>query len=163
MERKLIIPIAGRVDAEMVETVAQAVAARPDKIDLVIDSDGGSAELGLAIFFRLTNQPAPVSAHVFRRCRSSAITILCAAERRTSHPNAKFLLHSSAWDISDRLTADVLERKIPELRDSDQRIREIIVARTGCSMEWLQNEEGNENETALATMVQRGLINEVIL
>jgi ATP-dependent protease ClpP protease subunit len=156
----LIVPI-GAIDSEAAETVAVAVASRPTEIHLIIDSVGGNVDASISIYHRLKHFTGPVSAHVVRRCFSAGITVLCAANQRTASPHARFLLHETSHEFSGRMTASEIAKRLPDLRETDERIREIIGRATGCDPAWLAKEEGNEDELSAVEALHRGLIHEV--
>jgi ATP-dependent Clp protease protease subunit len=155
------IPI-GAIDSEAAETVAAAAASRPANIHLLIDSVGGNVDASLSIYHRLKHFPGPVSAHVVRRCHSAANIVLCAAGKRSASPYARFLLHETSHETSHRITAEYLAKQLPRLREIDENVRGIIQRATGCCLEWLTEEEQNEDELDVIEALQRGLIHEVI-
>lgn len=157
----MILPIQGTVDREMAETIRLAVESKPDQIHLVLDSPGGGADAARRIYHRLRHSGVPVSAHVVRRCESAAVLILLAADRRTASPNAKFTLHETAHESSLRLTATNIEKLVPELRDIDEHYRSIVVDRTGCDPQWLEQEERTEDDLPIADAVRHGFIQEI--
>ena len=158
----MIIPI-GPIDSECAETVALAVASRPAKIQLLVDSRGGDVESSLSIYHRLRNSGAAVTAHVVRRCHSSAVTVLCAASKRTASPHARFLLHETNHEFSGRMTSTQIAKQLPGLCETDANIRSIITAATGCDPKWLETEEQTEDDFGIVEAMRHGLIHEVKL
>jgi ATP-dependent protease ClpP protease subunit len=156
----VIIPI-GPIDSECAETVAQAVASRPTDIHLLIDSRGGTVGDGLEIYHRLRNFDGTVTAHVVRRCFSSAVTVLCAARKRSAAPLAQFLLHETNHEFSGRMTSTEIARQLPVLCEIDANVRSIITAATGCDPKWLESEERTEDELGIVEAMRHGLIHEV--
>ena len=65
-------------------------------VEIVVNSPGGSATEGAAIYAELRAHPAPVTIRVRGIAASAASLIACAGDRITMAPGAIFMLHDPA-------------------------------------------------------------------
>src|SRR4051812_35805083 len=67
-----------------------------DRIQLRIDSTGGSATEALEIYEVLRAQPVPIAATVIGDCLSGALIIYMSASLRSAISSATFLIHPAS-------------------------------------------------------------------
>lgn len=120
-------------------------------ITVYINSPGGSADSGFAIFDALRFFKPPVRTVVNGLCASAAVLIFLAAprERRFATPNSRFLLHQPSTYVQG--SASDLEINAEEILKLRERYNQIVAAETGKSIEqvtrdadrdfWLSAEE----------------------
>ncbi|MEZ5963634.1 MAG: ATP-dependent Clp protease proteolytic subunit [Planctomycetota bacterium] len=98
----------------------------PEKpITVMINSPGGSADSGFAIYDMLRFVRPPVSTVVNGLCASAAILVLLATDkkRRFSLPESRFLLHQpSTMGRGTASDLDITAREIIKLRERYNRI-----------------------------------------
>ncbi len=123
-------------------------------ITVYINSPGGSADSGFAIYDALRFFKPPVRTVVTGLCASAAVMIYLAAprERRYSLPNARFLLHQpSTMVLGSASDIKISAEEIVKLRE---RYNQIVAQETGKSPEqvtqdadrdfWLSPEEASK-------------------
>jgi ATP-dependent Clp protease protease subunit len=100
-------------------------------ITAYINSPGGSADSGFAIFDALRFYKPPVKTIVTGLCASAAVLIYLAApkERRFSLPHSRFLLHQpSTMVMGSASDIQISAEEIVKLRE---RYNQIVAAETG--------------------------------
>jgi ATP-dependent Clp protease protease subunit len=123
-------------------------------VTVYINSPGGSADSGFAIYDALRFFKPPIRTVVTGLCASAAVMIYLAAprERRFSLPNSRFLLHQpSTMAMGSASDIQISAEEIVKLRE---RYNQIVAAETGKSAEqvtrdadrdfWLSPEEANK-------------------
>lgn len=148
------ILIAGEISREtfvkIMEESSGLTAA--DNLILKINSEGGSAFDGLAIYDALKNLPCSRTAEILGVCASAATLVAAACETRIIAPGAIWMVHRShipvSGNVDDLATAAALLEKI------DARMVEIYVAITGRAADAIRADISTENfmsaQTALA-------------
>jgi ATP-dependent Clp protease protease subunit len=143
------------VDEKMVESTALQLMVMQDEslepISIYINSPGGSADCGFAIFDLIRFCPAPVRTICSGICASAAILIFLAGDRgkRYSLPNSRFLLHQPSTQAQG--TASDLQITAQEILKLRRRYNEIVSEETGRTVEaitedcsrdfWMTSEE----------------------
>lgn len=123
-------------------------------VTVYINSPGGSADSGFAIYDILRFIKAPVRTVVCGLCASAAVTVFLAGPKgsRLSLPNGRFLLHQpSTMSRGDASDIEITAREIVRLRD---RYNAIVAEATTKSLEqvakdadrdfWLDANEAKE-------------------
>ncbi len=120
-------------------------SGRRTELFLLIDSPGGSPEIGIELYAKLTEAcnsgVLALTTCNIKRTESSAICIYCAGQIRWCGKRTSFLLHEAAFDprLNDRWTASKIEdvlipqlrAEIPNLQRFTKRFVEIIALATG--------------------------------
>jgi ATP-dependent Clp protease protease subunit len=111
-------------------------AEHPEKpITVFINSPGGSADSGFAIYDMLRFVAPPIRTICNGLCASAAILVLLATEKknRFSLPESRFLIHQpSTFGMGTASDLDITAREIIKLRE---RYNKIIAQQTGKAME----------------------------
>lgn len=123
-----------------------------DTLTLRINSNGGSAFDGLAIYDALTKLPCTRIAEIIGVCASAATLIAAACPTRIMSPGAVWMVHRSHIPVSGNV--DDLATATALLEQIDARMVEIYAAITGRSPESIRADISTENfmsaQTALA-------------
>lgn len=106
------------VETNMVEEVINRVKdAKPTLIRCIIDSEGGDAFIGLAIYNFLKNYPAKVEAEIIGMCGSAAtMPAMAASKGKLKMARNAFMIIHQAWggglgtSADLRQQADVIDR-----------------------------------------------------
>ena len=131
-------------------------------ITVYINSPGGSADSGFAIYDAIRFFKPPVRTVVNGLCASAAVMIYLAApkDRRYSTPNSRFLLHQpstmamgSASDI--RISAE----EIVKLRE---RYNEIVAAETGKKADQVTEDADRDFWLSPEDAAKYGLVGKII-
>lgn len=138
MERFLktrTILVSGEIDKDLAEKVVRQLimleAQSDDAIRVFIDSPGGDADAGFAIFDMLRFVAAPVWTIGMGLVASAASIIALAApsERRVGLPNSHYLIHQPLSGM--RGVASEIEIHARELDKMKKRINELYAKETG--------------------------------
>lgn len=126
-----------------------------------IHCDGGNVMEGLAIYDVLRTSGREIECNVEGDCHSMAIVLLLAApkDRRTSNPNASFLIHEVSGYVQGNTTA--VERYAEEMRDLQGRILDIYADRTGRSRDELEAIMKEEKIRNASFMLEHGFISSI--
>ncbi|MFN7714167.1 MAG: ATP-dependent Clp protease proteolytic subunit [Pseudanabaenaceae cyanobacterium] len=79
----------------LMQTVSNFMSAGHKDFLLLINSDGGDTEAGIAAYNYLSSLPVTIRTHNISSVKSAATDIYCAGSYRTASPNSVFLLHNS--------------------------------------------------------------------
>jgi ATP-dependent Clp protease protease subunit len=131
-----MLMVTGPIDDALARYVSGRVlvmeAEHPEKpITVFINSPGGSADSGFAIYDMLRFVRCPVRTVVNGLCASAAILVFLAGRKglRYSLPESRFLIHQpSTYGRGTASDLDITAREILKLRE---RYNKIIAAETG--------------------------------
>jgi ATP-dependent Clp protease protease subunit len=104
-------------------------------ITVYVNSPGGAADSGFAIYDALRFFKPPVRTVVNGLCASAAVMVYLAApkERRFSLPNSRFLLHQPSTFVQG--SASDIQISAEEIVKLRERYNQIVAAETGKSVE----------------------------
>ncbi len=157
------IVVAEPVTDKLYRRVAQAITmleqADPDApITVYVNSPGGSADSGFAIYDLLRFTACPVRSIANGIVASSAVLIYLAGKERFSLPSARFLLHQpSTYARGQASDIDITAKEIVKLRT---RYNGIVEEHTGKSLEQIEKDADrdfwlNSDEASDYGLVQR--------
>lgn len=135
----------------------------PEKeITLYINSPGGSADSGFAIYDMARYVRPPVKTVVSGLCASAAVIIFLAAEKgsRLTLPNSRFLLHqpsSAAFGAASDI--EITAREILNIR---KRYNGIVARETGKTLEEVDRDANRDFWLSAEEAVRYGLADRVI-
>lgn len=144
------------------ETLQEILDSNPGEgLHFDIHCDGGNVTEGLAIYDALRTSGREIECNVEGDCHSMAIVLLLAApkDRRTSNPNASFLIHEVSGYVQGNTTA--VERYAEEMHDLQGRILDIYADRTGRSRDELETIMKEEKIRNASFMLEHGFISSV--
>jgi ATP-dependent Clp protease, protease subunit len=160
------ILISGEIDKNLAEkTVRQLImleSMSDDPIKVFIDSPGGDADAGFAIFDMLRFVKPPVFTIGMGLVASAASIILLAAdkERRIGLPNSHYLIHQPLSGM--RGVASEIEIHARELDKMKKRINELIAKETGTELVQVEKDTDRDFWMNGEEAVKYGLIEKVI-
>jgi ATP-dependent Clp protease protease subunit len=131
-------------------------------ITVYINSPGGSADSGFAIYDALRFFKPPVRTIVTGLCASAAIMIYLAPpkERRFSLPNSRFLLHQPSTMVQG--SASDIEITAEEIVKLRERYNQIVAAETNKSVEQVTRDADRDFWLSPDEAKQYGLVGKVI-
>jgi len=155
------ILISSGIDEETVEDVIRnlvlmAQDSETEPITLYINSPGGAADCGFAIYDVLRFVKPPVTALVTGLCASAGVIIFLGAtpDRRFALPNSRFMLHEPRFLSASYGQASDLAITAKELLKMKDRYNSIVAEATGKPLEkvskdaqrdfWLSAEEAKD-------------------
>ncbi len=161
------ILISGEIDKDLAEkTVRQLILleamSEEDPIRVFIDSPGGDADAGFAIFDMLRFVKPPVWTIGMGLVASAASIIALAApkERRVGLPNSHYLIHQPLSGM--RGVASEIEIHARELDKMKKRINELYAKETGLSVEQVQKDTDRDYWMNADEAVKYGLLSKVV-
>lgn len=144
---------------------------RKAPITAFINSPGGSADSGFAIFDLFRFSPCPITTVANGVVASAAVLIFLGAPqgRRVSMPNARFLLHQPSTAARGQASdIDITAKEISKLR---RRYNEIVSEATGKTLEvvekdsdrdfWLTAQEAHEYKLVNRILTSRSQLEEL--
>ena len=146
-------------------SVRELVLRQPEETPktIVLNSSGGNLDEGFRIFEFLHALPIPMSTVAEKYCRSSALIIFLAGNFRIANPGTEFLLHPtnmSADDLPQCLNARTLQRHADNMKAGDDRILNLLEARTGFDRSAFEVEMSNELPMSESFAIDSGIVHE---
>ena len=156
---------------EVTDDLANVIAAQllfleaedPEKdISLYINSPGGSAYAGMAIYDTVQYVKPDVRTIAVGTCMSAAAMILCggAAGKRLALPNAKIMIHQGSAGF--RGTPTDIEIHAHEVLSVRQKMAEIIAQHSGQPLEAVMKDIDRDRFMTPAEAQEYGLIDEIV-
>ena len=132
-------------------------------IDVLINSPGGSADDGFAIYDSLRFVRAPIRTINVGLSASAATIIMLGAEKehRYSLPNARIMIHQPLGNIPGT-SAENLKRWAEQILKLRTRINNLYAAETGQAIEKIQEDTDRDTWFTPEDAVEYGLISKVI-
>lgn len=162
-----VLMVTGPVSDRMAQSVAtralvleQLDPQRP--ITVMINSPGGSADSGFAIYDVLRFVSPPIVTVVNGLCASAAILIGLAAEknRRFTMPGSRFLIHQPSTGAQGSASdLDITAREILKMRE---RYNRIIAERTGQDAEKVLEDARRDFWLSAEESVKYGLVAKIV-
>jgi ATP-dependent Clp protease protease subunit len=156
---------------EVTDDLANVVAAQllfleaddPDKdISLYINSPGGSAYAGMAIYDSVQYVKPHVRTIAVGMCMSAAAMVLCggAPGKRMALPNAKIMIHQGSAGF--RGTPTDIEIHAQEVLSMRQRMAEIIAEHSGRPLEAVMKDIDRDHFMSPEEAVDYGIVDEIV-
>lgn len=160
------ILLSGEINKALAEKIVRQLlileADSSDPIKIYIDSPGGDADAGYAIFDMIRFINAPVYTIGMGLVASAGSIILLAAEkeRRLALPNSHYLIHQPLSGIKG--VATEIEIHAQELEKMRVRINELISSETGQSIEKVSADTDRDFWMSASEAKEYGLVSRVI-
>src|SRR4051794_16599895 len=165
--RERIVFLGQEVDDQIANLIAAQLlvleAENPEEdINLYINSPGGSAYAGMAIYDAMQHVRCDVRTVCIGIGMSAAAMILAggAAGKRCALPNAKVMIHQGSAGFRGP-PADI-QIAAREILDMTRRMAEIIAAHSGQDVEQVMRDIDRDRFMTPAEAVEYGLIDEVL-
>lgn len=164
------IDLSGEVNWQMVDTVRAllmrlSAAAVAPTVLIHITSPGGGSDAGLNIYDYIRVYPARTVGLAQEQANSMAAIILQACDVRLATPNARILIHHL---VRREVKLDVLREKrqlkkmLEEMEVSQAKLYDILVRRTGRSLQEIKMVCKKDNCMSAAEAKDFGLIDAII-
>ncbi len=161
------ILLSGEIDKSLAERVIRQLlvleADSDEPIKLMIDSPGGDADAGYAIFDMIRFVKAPVWILGMGLVASAGALVLLAAprERRLGLPNSHYLIHQPLSGI--RGVATEIEIHAQEIEKLRVRINKLIAEETGQPLNRVEKDTDRDYWMNADEAVQYGLLSRVVV
>ncbi len=161
------ILLSGEIDKSLAERVIRQLlvleADSEEPIKLMIDSPGGDADAGYAIFDMIRFVKAPVWIIGMGLVASAGALVLLAAprERRLGLPNSHYLIHQPLSGV--RGVATEIEIHAQEIEKLRVRINKLIAEETGQPLNRVEKDTDRDYWMNADEAVQYGLLSRVVV
>ncbi len=161
------ILLSGEIDKSLAERVIRQLlvleAESEEPIKLMIDSPGGDADAGYAIFDMIRFVKAPVWIIGMGLVASAGALVLLAAprERRLGLPNSHYLIHQPLSGV--RGVATEIEIHAQEIEKLRVRINKLIADETGQPLNRVEKDTDRDYWMNADEAVQYGLLSRVVV
>ena len=158
--------LSGEINKRLAERVIKQLilleADGDDPVRVFIDSPGGDADAGYAIFDMLRFVTPPVVTIGMGLVASAAAIVLLAAprERRIGLPNSHYLIHQPLSGI--RGVATEIEIHARELEKLRAKINQMIAEETGQSLEKVERDTDRDYWLSADEAQEYGLVSRII-
>ena len=126
-----------------IEKFCEGIPEDDNEIDIRLYCNGGSCMEGWAIYDKLRQSGKDITVTVEGKAASMATVIMMAAEKkkRMCYQNASICVHNPWMDgyYLGQCTADDLQKAADNLREEQNRIRDLYVERCGCGKKEIQD------------------------
>ncbi len=132
------------------------------EIKIFINSPGGDADAGFAIYDMIRFVTPPVKIICAGITASAAVIILLAAEKVSRHslPNARILIHQPSTGVHG--TAADIQIEASEILKCREKINKLIANETGQSVEKVENDTKRNFWMSADEALKYGLIGKII-
>jgi ATP-dependent Clp protease, protease subunit len=162
------IYLAGPVTNQTVPALIQAVSDRIGKgarsLLLAISSPGGNIYWGVTAYNFLRGLGIEIVSHNAGQVDSIAGVIYCAADRRLSVPDGRFLIHGVAATFQGtdvQISEKDLRSRLVALEKDRDTIASILATRTGKPLGDLKSDMLNERIMSPSEAMDYGLVTEI--
>ena len=160
------ILLTGEVNKALTEKIVKQLlileADSDEPIKIFIDSPGGDADAGYAIFDMIRFVKAPVYTIGMGLVASAGALILLAApkERRIALPNSHYLIHQPLSGMKG--TATEIEIHAQEIEKMRVKINELIAAETGKPIDRVEKDTDRDFWMNADEAVEYGLVSRIV-
>ena len=164
-DRNIIIgtPIDDNVANVVIAQILYLEFEAPDKdITIYINSPGGVATAGLAIYDTMQFVKSDISTICMGQAASAAAILLAAGTKgkRMSLPNARVLIHQPSGGMQGQVSDINIHAK--EMLDLKEKVNKILAEHTGQSIEKIETDTDRDFFMSAEQAKQYGIIDEVI-
>jgi ATP-dependent Clp protease, protease subunit len=166
MLKSRTILLSGEINKPLAERVVRSLILleeeSPDPIKVYIDSPGGDADAGYAIFDMMRFVKPQITMIGMGLVASAAAIIILAAprERRVGLPNSHYLIHQPM--SGTRGVATEIEIHAKEIEKLRERINRLIAEETGQAMDKVKKDTDRDYWMNAEEAVSYGLLSRVI-
>jgi len=161
------ILLSGQVNKDLAEKTIRQLLLLDEENDkpirIFIDSPGGDADAGFAIFdmIRFVNSPVWTVGMGLVASAAAIIQLASPKERRVGLPNSHYLIHQPLSGI--RGVATDIEIHARELEKLREKINKLIADETGAVLEQVEKDTDRDFWMNAEEAVKYGLISKIIL
>lgn len=165
LEQRIIVlsePITSRAADRVISSLLYLDAADQSPIRLFINSPGGEADSGMAIFDTIRFASSPVQIVATGLIASAGTIIYCSTprERRYAMPHTRIMMHQPATGVRGQAAdIDIEAREIIAFRE---RVNVLIAEATGQPLERIQHDQQRNFWMDASAGVEYGLVGKII-
>jgi len=132
------------------------------KVTFRINSVGGDADAGKAIYTRIREMNAETTTIVDGLAASAASIIFMAGDHRQMSVGTQLMIHGASQIVIDYLNAEAAKKILNALKGYDSSIADIYADRTGQALDSITRMMTNETWLSTKDAVEKGFADEVI-
>ena len=164
MARRTVI-LSGEINHQSIDELGRRMmtlqARSPDRINLIIDSGGGSLDAALRLCDLIsTVMTAPVRGIALGACGSAATFVMLYCNERISTPYSRFLIHSGTRSkISipiGQTTSENLEQLLRDVKSTEKMVLDLYMSRLTPASWAQQKPSDDERRTYVQKLIDRG-------
>jgi ATP-dependent Clp protease protease subunit len=153
------------IDDEIAKKVTQQLLimdgrSQEEPITIYVNSPGGSADSGFAMYDIIRFVKAPVRTICNGLCASAAVLVYLAGDERYTLPNSRFLLHQPRTYVQGR--ASDIEISAQEIVKLKRRYNEIVSGITGKDVDVIADDADRDFWLGAEDALKYGLCQKVI-
>jgi ATP-dependent Clp protease protease subunit len=153
------------IDDEIAKKVTQQLLimdgrSQEEPITIYVNSPGGSADSGFAMYDIIRFVKAPVRTVCNGLCASAAVLVYLAGDERYTLPNSRFLLHQPRTYVQGR--ASDIEISAQEIVKLKRRYNEIVSGITGKDVDVIADDADRDFWLGAEDALKYGLCQKVI-
>ena len=156
-------PVSDKMYTKVMQQLTLLEARDPNKpIHVYVNSPGGSADSGFAIYDALRFSSAPIITICNGICASAAVIIFLGAEKGNRYclPNSRFLIHQpSTMSQGQASDLDITAREIIKMR---ARYNQIVGEATGRGAEQVTKDADRDFWLSAQESLEYGLIDKIV-
>jgi ATP-dependent Clp protease protease subunit len=134
----------------------------PGPIHILLNSEGGDAEGGMAIYECLRTANNPTMIEAMGIVASAAVPILVAGTVRFLNPETKVMIHEVTWYGDGAFSTPVIHSLSKETEKMNRRYHEILAERTGKSVKDIEKWCADETYMDCAEAIKFGFADKVL-
>ena len=161
------VVLAGEINRELAQSVISKLLllseeAPDEPVKVFINSPGGDADAGFAIYDVVRFVSSPVQMVTAGLAASAAVIVLLASpkQRRFSLPNARFLIHQPSTGVHG--DASDIEIEASEILKCREKINSLIAQETGQTVEKVDADTRRNFWMGAEEALEYGLVGKVI-
>ena len=166
LKSRTILACKGVDDKLMTSVVAQLFVLEQDDpnglITVIVNSPGGSADSGFAMYDALRFCKCPIRTVVMGMCASAGVNIFLGGDedKRFCTPSARFLLHQPSMRTSGQASdLEIASREIDRMKES---YNQMVSDATGRSLKDIENDVNRDFWLSAEAAVEYGLVTKII-
>ncbi|MGA3280126.1 MAG: ATP-dependent Clp protease proteolytic subunit [Smithella sp.] len=160
---RLMASVVPQTADQLFKIIDQKIAAKCEKIHLMLSSPGGSVFHGISIYNFLKGAPIEVDTYNFGSVDSIGVILFCAGKHRCSVPHARFLIHGVRFNFNGSASFDEkqLEEHLRSVKIDQTNIARIISDTTGKPLHKLEDDMNNRITLNPTDAKDYGLVHEI--
>ncbi|RZJ05535.1 MAG: hypothetical protein EON89_03470 [Brevundimonas sp.] len=155
----------GPIESDGVGRIAAALNsaanANYDEVHLCFSSLGGYVADGIYLYNHIRSLPVKVVAHNIGSVSSIAVAVFVAADERYCSSHSMFMIHPTAFHLSEGLSAERLQSTLNAALADDTRTENILRERATIPDDVLNNRRFRDVHITPAEAVRFGLVQRV--
>lgn len=158
--QKRCVPVEGIIDEKMFDNVRKYIFQlydidQQEPITLIVNSQGGLAFYGFALYDFLKGFPGDIHALVHGCCFSTAVTVIlgCKSEYRAATEHSRFLIHDGYYESKISMSENIAKQQLVIKNEATywrKKLRKVLTRETNLEGKNLQHFLRNSDRYSIA-------------